>query len=97
MLVAMNLGSQVDPYRPILDTESRQLRLSCICDGTLLFAAEMMQIMNILRCSDISFTIEDVAEEDIPKSKPWLRDRFIVTGVLPDTIEITVYNNSNTQ
>lgn len=63
--------------RPIQDG---RLHLSCVCDGTWIFMAELVTILNALGCTDIQTETEYI-QDACPS---WKSCRFKASGKVPD-------------
>ena len=60
--------------------EDGRLYLSCVCDGTLVFAEELKMRLRVFGCTDIQGYTETVKDAD----PPWMNCRFVVHGKVPD-------------
>lgn len=60
--------------------EDGRLYLSCVCDGTLVFAEELKIRLRVFGCTDIQVYEETVKDAD----PPWMDCRFVAHGKVPD-------------
>ena len=67
--------------------ENKRLHLQALCDGTQIFMLTMVDILNLLGCTEIETAVED-APEKAPKDKPWCSSLFKASGLLPADVVI---------
>lgn len=70
------------PYHPTVDCEGR-LHIYCICDGTLLFALHLQEVLETFGCTEIKIDSKLAEEREIPKDKLWCSCKYIASGLLP--------------
>lgn len=76
------LTKYLEMYQAVYDTESQEVILTCICDGTGGFWAEMQGLLHRIGCVDIQ-SYSDVNEQYGTKEKPWATCKFTTVGKLP--------------
>lgn len=54
---------------------------SCVCDGTLVFAIQLMQELERIGATNIKFRSEEVENPN----PAWMKTRFIATGIIWNT------------
>lgn len=59
-----------------------RLYLSCLCDGTLYFLTNMVDVLKSMNCTEIE-TSEEKITEGIPEGQPWRNYLFRASGLLP--------------
>lgn len=74
--------------------EENRMHLQCLCDGTFLFLYEMVNVLQILKCTDIK-TGSKVVTEGVPQDEPWCNCLFTASGILPDGVRwVTTHEES---
>lgn len=71
--VAQKLHAALQPRRG----EKLTIETSCICDGTLVFAIQLMQSLAKKGATNIDIRSEEVENPD----PAWMKTRFIATGI----------------
>lgn len=61
--------------------EKIEMQCSCICDGTLAFAIELIRELERRGCINIKIRSEYIENEE----KPWMKTKYIATGILFNT------------
>ena len=69
--------------------EGGRLYLSCVCDGTSIFAQELKMSLLALGCIDIQGYTEIIQDAD----PPWMNCRFVAHGKVPDALPKEEYND----
>lgn len=64
------------------------LKLHCLCDGTMIFQAQMIDILKSVQVGEdvgcASITLQTSDRPDLaPKNKPWMSCLFEAWGILP--------------
>lgn len=85
----INLKAGSDPindylqmYHAVYDTETKEVTLTCICDGTGSFLNEMQSLLRRIGCVDIK-SYSDVNDKYGTEKKPWATCKFTAVGKLP--------------
>lgn len=61
--------------------EKLTVEISCVCDGTLIFAIQLMQSLEKIGATNIKIRSEEVENPD----PAWMKTRFIATGIVWNT------------
>lgn len=75
--VAQKLHTALQPKHG----EKLTVETSCVCDGTLIFAIQLMQSLGKIGATNIKFRSEEVKNPD----PAWMSIRFIATGIVWNT------------
>lgn len=75
--VAQKLHAALQPRHG----EKLTVETSCICDGTLVFAIQLMQALAKIGVTNIKIRSEEVENPD----PAWMKTRFIATGIVWNT------------
>lgn len=80
----IDLSAFFRAHKAMVD-ENNHVTMEVICDGTLLFLAEMLYVLKAIGCADIDYDGKTVSE-GIPEDKPWCNYLYTAKGVLPDGV-----------
>lgn len=64
--------------------ENGTVKISTVCDSTLLFLFELEATLRIAGCKNIKITSRPATEDEIPKNKPFCNWYYAAEGILPD-------------
>ena len=64
--------------------ENGIVKISTVCDSTLLFLFELEATLRIAGCTNIKITSRPATEDEIPKNKPFCNWYYAAEGILPD-------------
>lgn len=70
--------------------DGKRLHLSCLCDSTMVFLKEMVEVLKLLGCTEIETGSRIAGEEETMPGRPWCNCLFEASGVLPKDLVVKV-------
>ena len=84
----MTVGEYLCDKNIYIDNDGR-IHFSILCDGTLMFAIDLVDAVVQFGCTDVKYG-GYVDKEHAPKDKPWCNYRYTASGEIPHEIKESI-------